>query len=79
MKKTNDSVRWLVGAVMALSITISFAATEREYIWPDGKMPNAQARRPPRRRRRGSRLTTIAVPISIGSIRPPAKRSPTYA
>ena len=42
MKKTNDSVRWLVGAVMALSITISFAATEREYIWPDGKMPNAQ-------------------------------------
>ena len=42
MKKSNDSVRWLVGVMMALSITVSFAATEREYIWPDGKMPNAQ-------------------------------------
>ena len=42
MKKAIDSARVIFCAVMALSITVSFAATEREYIWPDGKMPNAQ-------------------------------------
>jgi hypothetical protein len=43
MKNRNNAVATFVFAVAALAVTVSFAATEREYIWPDGKMPDAQA------------------------------------
>ena len=42
MKKAVDSVKLAVCAAMALSVTVSHAAVEREYVWPEGKMPNAQ-------------------------------------
>ena len=42
MRKASDSMRWIAGVAAALSVTVAFAATEREYIWPEGRMPNAQ-------------------------------------
>ena len=43
MKNRNSAAATFVFAVAALAVTVSFAATEREYIWPDGKMPDAQS------------------------------------
>ena len=42
MKNATNSVKLVVCAAVALTIAASYAATEREYIWPEGKMPNAQ-------------------------------------
>ena len=42
MKNAINSVKLVVCAAVALTIAASYAATEREYIWPEGKMPNAQ-------------------------------------
>ncbi len=42
MKKRNSMITALTFAVATLATALSFAATEREYLWPEGKMPNAQ-------------------------------------
>ena len=41
MKSRKNAVA-LAFAAVALAVCVSFAATEREYVWPDGKMPDAQ-------------------------------------
>ena len=43
MKYRNSSVTTFVFATVVSAVMMSFAATEREYIWPDGKMPDAQS------------------------------------
>ena len=42
MKNAINSVKLVVCAAVALTIAASYAAVEREYIWPEGKMPDAQ-------------------------------------
>ena len=43
MNRATDSIKFIAGAAVALSIAVSLAAAEREYLWPEGKMPNAQS------------------------------------
>ena len=40
--RSKNKVAAFASAFAAFAVMVSFAATEREYIWPDGKMPDAQ-------------------------------------
>ena len=43
MKNRNNAVASFAFAIVTSAAMMTFAATEREYIWPDGKMPDVQS------------------------------------
>ena len=40
--RSRERIAAFASAVVAFAVAVSFAATEREYIWPEGMMPDAQ-------------------------------------